>query len=138
MNPNIRRVITVGLWIIATGILVVYSFVVKSKSPSSPNLGFLIMVALLTTDVLVYLIQHAEIVSTATPMAMILFLNRFFLIIFGSQNWIYGYILIYVCYGVLLCTIIAKRRFPFEDDVKKFDIDEMAARLKVKREGGAI
>jgi hypothetical protein len=62
LNPNIKRIITVGLWILATGILVVYSIVVKNKSASSENLGFLIMIALLTTDVLVYLIQHAEIV----------------------------------------------------------------------------
>lgn len=97
---------TVFLWILATGILVVYAFVIRSKFPETKNLGIVTLVALLTTDVLVYLIQNAEIIKTATPLAVTLFLNRFFLIVFGSY-WVYGYILIYVCYGVLLSTIIA-------------------------------
>jgi hypothetical protein len=37
-----------------------------------------------------------------------------------------------------LSTIIAKKRFPFEDDVKKFDLDEMAAKLKAEREGTTV
>ena len=106
LNPNIKRLVTVILWILATGILVVYAFVIRWKFPLTMNLGFVTLVALLTTDVLVYLIQNAEIIKTATPLAVTLFLNRFFLIVFGSY-WVYGYILIYVCYGVLLSTIIA-------------------------------
>jgi len=66
--------------------------------------------------------------KTATPLAVTLFLNRFFLIIFGADNWIYGYIIIFVCYGILLSTIIAQKRFPFEDSMlKDFDLDTAAA-----------
>lgn len=62
--------------------------------------------------------------KTATPLAVTLFLNRFFLIVFGAEHWIYGYIIIFVCYGILLSTIIAQKRFPLEDDVAKdFDLD---------------
>lgn len=64
-----------------------------------------------------------------------MFLNRFFLIIFGSENWIYGYIVIYVVYGVLLSTIIAQKRFPLEDSIKNYDLDQIAADLKAKKQG---
>lgn len=62
LNPNIKRGVTIGLWLIATGILVIYSFVIRSKFPETSRYGFITMIAILTTDVLVYLIQNAEIV----------------------------------------------------------------------------
>jgi hypothetical protein len=135
LDPNIKRLITFFIWILATAILVIYAFVFRARFPQASNLGFITMIAILTTDVLVYLIQNAEIVKTATPLATTLFLNRFFLIIFGVQYWVYGYIIIYVCYGVLLSTIIAIKRFPLEDDVKNYDLDEIAARIKAIKEG---
>ncbi len=73
--------------------------------------------------------------KTATPLATTLFLNRFFLIIFGSEYWIYGYIVIYICYGILLSTIIAQKRFPLEDTIKGFDLDQISAEMKAKKEG---
>lgn len=135
LNTTTRRIITLVLWVVATGILVVYSFVVNSYFPSDSRFGFIIMIAILTTDVIVYLIQNAHIMKTATPLAVSLFLNRFFLIVFGSSNWIYGYIIVFICYGLLLTTIIAQKRFPFQDDsAKDFDLDAAAAELKAKKQ----
>jgi hypothetical protein len=77
--------------------------------------------------------------KTATPLAITLFLNRFFLIVFGAENWIYGYIIIFMCYGILLSTIIAQKRFPFEDAVTKdFDLDAAAASLKEKKDQSLV
>ena len=82
-NP-VRRIISLVMWILATGILVVYSFVTKSYFPENSWFGFIIMIAILTTDILVYLIQNAEILKTATPLAITLFTNRLLLIVFGA------------------------------------------------------
>jgi hypothetical protein len=72
--------------------------------------------------------------KTATPMAISLFINRFFLIVFGADNWVYGYIIIFICYGLLLTTIMAQKRFPFEDSMSKdFDLDVAAAEQKAKK-----
>jgi hypothetical protein len=61
-------------------------------------------------------------VKSATPLSVSLFANRLLLIIFGGDHWVYGYILIYLIYGLLLTTIIARKHFPLEDDtVTKFD-----------------
>jgi hypothetical protein len=56
LSNAIKIIITLVLWILATGILVVYSFVIKSYFPDNSRFGFIIMIAILTTDVLVYLI----------------------------------------------------------------------------------
>lgn len=73
--------------------------------------------------------------KTATPLACTLFLNRFFLIVFGETYWVYGYIIIFICYGVLLSSIVAIKRFPLEDEVKNYDLDDIAARMKAIKEG---
>jgi hypothetical protein len=133
-SDAVKRIATLVLWIIATGILVVYSFVVKNYFPDNSRFGFIIMIAILTTDILVYLIQNAQIMKTATPMAVSLFLNRFFLIIFGAENWMYGYIVIFICYGILLTTIIAQKRFPFADSLSMdFDLDAAVAEHKTMK-----
>lgn len=51
-----KRIVTLVLWVVATGILVVYSFSIKSYFPENSRFGFIIMIAILTTDILVYLI----------------------------------------------------------------------------------
>lgn len=79
------------------------------------------MIAILTSDVLLFLVHNAEIVKTATPLCVLLFLNRFLLIIFGIDNWIYGYLAIYLAYGVMLGLIIGKQRIPLEDGLKGMD-----------------
>lgn len=119
------------MWIFATAILVVYSFMTEKYFSS--NLGFITMIALLTTDVLLYFIVNADIVKTSTPLALTLFVNRFFLVIFGPDYWVFGYICIYIFYGILLSVIIAIRRFPLEDEVgRTFNIDKFALEVKQK------
>lgn len=134
INPKTKKIITLALWVIATGILVVYSFIMKKYFPSKGDLGFITMIALLTTDVLIYLIANAEIVKTATPLCFSLFFNRFLLIIFGGDYWMYGYIAIYLFYGLFLTTLMAKRSFPFADDLRSFDIDQWSADMKAKNQ----
>lgn len=96
------------------------------------------MIALLTTDVLVYLIANASIVKTATPLCLSLFLNRFLLVIFGGNYWVYGYICIYFIYGLFLTTLIAKKRFPFADELSSFDIDQFFADQRSQKRGQSI
>jgi hypothetical protein len=133
LSPKALRITTLILWIVATGILVVYSYVLKKQFPLKGDLGFITMIALLTTDVLVFLIANANIVKTATPLCFTLFLNRFLLIIYGGDYWMYGYICIYLFYGILLTTLIAKKRFPFADDLSQFDIDQFYLDQKSKK-----
>lgn len=53
--------------------------------------------------------------QTATVLCFTAILNRFFLFIFGGEYWIYGYMVIYIFYGVVLTLAIGTKRFPFKD-----------------------
>ena len=81
------------------------------------------MIVVLITDVYTYLFYIADIVTTSTPLAMTLFFNRLLLIIFGGTYWIYGFMLLYLFYGVAFSLVIAKRRFPFEDAFANMNLD---------------
>ena len=54
-----------------------------------------------------------------------LILNRFFLIIFGGDYWIYGYMILYIYYGTLLTKVIGNKRFPFEDAYNDINLDNI-------------
>lgn len=71
------------------------------------KLGFVTMVAILVTDIILYLIYNSRIVETATPLALTLFLNRLLLFVFGGDWWIYGYMVLYMFYATTLSVVIA-------------------------------
>jgi hypothetical protein len=83
------------------------------------------MVAILFTDVILYLIYNSKIVQTATPLALTLFLNRLLLFVFGGDWWIYGYMVLYLFYAVILCFVIAEKRFPFESAFSNLNLDNL-------------
>lgn len=113
MSLSARRFITLLIWTIASGILVLYSYIIYWWFPNQRRAGFITMIAVLATDIILYFIYNSKIVRSATPLAVTLFLNRLFIIVFGNENWIYGFILLYIFYGCILSVIIAKKTFPF-------------------------
>ena len=120
-----QRTISMFLWCCATAILVVYSYVIKWNMGGS-SLGFVVMVTVLVTDVILYAIYNSKIVETATPLAIILFLNRLLLFVFGGDYWIYGYLALYIIYSVMLSIVITKRRFPFENAFSNMSLDNIS------------
>lgn len=112
LRPIWKRLLTGFLWAFSAGILVLYSYVVYWNLPGQKNVGFVVMFAVLTTDVLVYLISG--LVKTATPLTAALFASRLLLIIFGGANWMYGYLALYLFFGLLLAHLTAVNRFPLE------------------------
>jgi hypothetical protein len=86
-------------------------------------MGFVTMVTILITDVILYFIYNSKIVETTTPLAFTLFLNRLLLFVFGGDYWIYGFMVLYLFYAVVLSLIIANKRFPDEDSFDDLNID---------------
>lgn len=72
------------------------------------RLGFVTMIATLITDVFLYLIHNGKIIESPTIICFGGMINRLFLYVFGGNYWIYGYIALYLCYGVFLSIIVAK------------------------------
>lgn len=121
----IRRTISFFLWCCATAILIVYAYVIYWYMDKS-RLGFVTMIAVLMTDVFVYLIYNSGITQSYTVLCFACMLNRLMLYVFGGNYWIYGYMVLYLIYGVILSYIITKKRFPFEDAFNDLNIDKIS------------
>jgi hypothetical protein len=119
-----QRLISLFLWCVATGILVIYSYVIYWYFDET-LLGFIIMISILITDVFLYLFYNSNIVETATPLTIILLLNRLFLFVFGGDYWIYGLMVLYCIYSVILSIVICQKRFPFEDTIGDLNLDSI-------------
>ena len=109
-------IISVILYLISVGILVIFSFIAYYDKLGS-KLGFVIMIAIFVEDVILYFVLMCKIVNNPLFLTITAILNRFFLIIFGAPLWIYGLIIVYIFYGFLLTIAIGKKRFPFEEEL---------------------
>jgi hypothetical protein len=108
----------------AVAVLIIYSYVIYWQFNSS-RLGFVNMIACLITDFILYIILNAKITNSSTNLCIAALLNRILLYCFGENYWIYGYIVIYLIYGVVLSTVIANKNFPFESAFSNIDIDNI-------------
>lgn len=70
------------------------------------------MIAVVITDFILYLIYNSKIIVSSTMLSVTVIFNRLFLFVFGGEYWIYGYMILYIYYGILLVNEISKRRFP--------------------------
>lgn len=73
------------------------------------------MIIILVGDVILYCIYLCRIMESALYLTITAVINRFFLIIFGSESWIYGEMIVYLYYCFVLVIVIGRKRFPFED-----------------------
>jgi hypothetical protein len=111
------------------GVLVVYSYIIYYNLDFSKQ-GFVIMIAVLISDFILYLIFLCKIISYPLYLTVTAIFNRFFLIILGGTWWIYGYMIIFIYYGFILAVVIGNKRFPFEDAFKEIDLDRIYKRPK--------
>lgn len=96
------------------------------------RLGFVGMIAILITDVFVYLIFNSKITDSPTTLCVSGMLNRLLLFVFGGNYWIYGYMLLYLIYGCILSWVITKKRFPFEDAYHNVNLNSIHRRIHSK------
>ena len=120
-----RRLINAFFWCLATSILVVYSYVIKWYMNDS-KLGFVIMIVILITDVFTYMFYNSRLLKTSTPLAIIFFLNRLLLFCLGGEYWIYGWMILFLIYGIMLSVRTAERRFPFENAFSDLNLDTIS------------
>jgi hypothetical protein len=48
--------------------------------------------------------------------------------VFGGTYWLYGYMLLYIYYGMILTLSIGKKRFPFEEAYHDINLDNISKR----------
>jgi fatty acid desaturase len=92
------------------------------------RLGFVTMIAVLLTDVFIYLIYNSQITKTSTLICLAALLNRLLLYCFGGNYWIYGYMVLYLIYGAILSYVITEKRFPFENAFDNINLNNIHQR----------
>lgn len=106
---------------LAANAFVIYKFDDRSK------MGVIISVSVLFMDIFTFLLYNSSMVETPVGVVFLIILNRSLMIGLGQNYWIFGYMILYLIYAVAFVFMIAKNRFPFEDDVvlKKVELGEL-------------
>ena len=80
---------------------------------------------MVVSDVILYLFYMGGVMKSALFLTSTAILSRVFLVIFGIENWLFGYMLSYLYFCVILIVLIGKNRFPFEDDFLEINLDKV-------------
>lgn len=86
------------------------------------KLGFVTLIAVLVTDLILYLFYKSKSIRSASLLSVTLLINRVLLFVFGGKYWLYGYLILYVFYGFILTKVIGEKRFPFESGFKNIKV----------------
>ena len=98
------------------GVLALYSYIVYDFDNGS-KLGVVSSVAVVINDIYVVLMYNARIIKRISIMVLIVFCSRFFILLGGSDFWIYGYLVIYVWLQCIIALGIVRKRLPFNSQV---------------------
>ena len=96
-------------------VLGVYTVVVYRDNEN--KLGLITSVSVVLLDSFNFLMFKFKIIEKPIGIVSLLIVTRVLMISFGEGYWIFGYMVLYICYAVLLGWLIAKNHFPFEGDV---------------------
>ena len=97
-------------------VLVAYAAVVAWQDGGN-KLGVITACSVVLMDLFNFLLYNSSMVDTPTGLTYLLILNRALMVALGAGRWIYGYMILYLLYGLVFAYQIARNRFPFEGDV---------------------
>lgn len=97
-------------------ILFVYAYAVYKYDDKS-KLGIITSISVALMDLFNFLIYSSPMVDSPAQIVGLLIINRILMVFMGQDYWVYGYVLLYLLYGLVFVFQIARNRFPFEDDV---------------------
>ena len=127
MSPMKKWAVTLSLYSVALIILGVYAmldYIVRDKS----GIGIITMIAVIVTDVVLYLYIHAKIAQNPAEISLHLIVFRVCMFILGGDYWIYGYGILYLYAGIFLSHHITRKRFPFLEQVIEDSIEDQDER----------
>ena len=108
---SVQRFILIFLYLIAIGVLVVYAWIIYEKS-NFPYLGPTTAIAVVTTDVIVFLLIGSKLTNGPLKICLIMVAFRAFLFGFGGNKWFLGYCSLYILLQVFLSYQIVDKHFP--------------------------
>ena len=129
LSTQQRRFISTIAYTMSLGILVAYSLIVYQSSQEY-GLGILTSIAVVSTDIILYLYGHSNIAQNTNELSLLAILFRICLFAFGADYWIYGYSVLYLLLGLILAWATIKIKFPL--------IKGISSAFMHKRRGGYL
>ena len=96
-------------------VLFVYSYLVWDLDDKS-KLGIVSSVAVAINDIYMYMMYNARIINRISLLALIIFCSRLFIMLGGSDYWLYGYLVIYVWLECIIALGIVEKRLPYNTE----------------------
>ena len=80
-------------------------------------MGIVIGITVTIMDCFNALLYFSGLVETDFTLCVLLYANRILLVCFGQYYWLYGCMLLYICYAAVFAYKIAKKLYPLESEV---------------------
>ena len=103
-------------------VLFVYSYLVYDKDDGS-KLGVVSACAVVINDGYMYLMYNARIIDRISVLSLIIFCSRLFIMLGGSDYWLYGYLVIYIWLECVIALGIVERRLPYNTEININAVD---------------
>ena len=105
-----------GLLVIYAAVLFVYSYMVYDLDDKS-KLGVVSSIAVVINDIFMYIMYNARIINRISLLALMIFCSRLFIMLGGSDYWLYGYLVIYVWLQCIIALGIVEKRLPYNTEL---------------------
>ena len=130
-SKGIRMIINVTIFLVYCTILFAYAYLVYDMDEGS-KLGIVVTVAVFVNDINLYIMYNARIIRRISVLALIIFCSRLFILLGGSDYWVYGYLVTYVWLECIIALGIVEKRLPFDSEMDINAVDNPTLLKKTK------
>jgi hypothetical protein len=106
LNTCAKISIKITLLVLSLILLVVYA-VVLALNDKGNKLGVIVAVSVVIMDLFLGLLFATGLVENPVSMIVLMLVNRFLMVGLGQNYWLYGYMILYVCYACVFVYKIA-------------------------------
>lgn len=79
------------------------------------KMGIVISISVTCMDIFNYIMYVSKQLDNTTSLIVLLIINRVAMVILGKRFWVYGFMGLYMLYGLSLMYLVAKDTFPLKN-----------------------
>lgn len=122
-SPGQLKVLKGACLVVALLILIGYALTLYFMDNYS-KMGIVISISVVCMDIFNLTLYVSKMVENASSIIVLLIINRMLMVILGAKYWVYGFMLLYVLYGIALLYMVSKYTFPLMNQVvRKIKVD---------------
>ena len=94
------------------------------------KLGVVFLFVIVINDFNLYVMYNARTIERISVISMIIFCSRLFILLGGSDYWVYGYLTTYIWLACIIVLGIVEKHLPFNTEI---DINSVDSPLLIKK-----